>query len=465
LSASLLLVWAVNGLNFELSVLLAALSLILACWLYLIARILHSRVNTPVIRESINNVVCTDDKFNFCLPFVSIIVPARNEQDSIGKCILSLLTQNYPNYEVIAVDDNSTDGTLDILRKMESEPAFNGKLRVISVTDKPADWTGKTWASQQGYLDSRGKLLLFTDADSHFESRNVITLTVNKMLSENLDVLTGVPYLPLKDFWSKTVMPVWNLYSEVFDHGIADVNNIKSKVAFVMGSFFLIKRAVFEEIGTYDSVRHEIQEDRAIGLLLKSKQYKMKMFKIDTLVTALWSRDLYTLWHGIRRSIAPLAIKQKSTVVSHQLIFIVTIVLPFLLLPYLAILPSHYAVSQLASVMNLPLLGITSPPITHLHLQNLLDWPLALSLNSTLLLLDSLLCLLIIIVTSVKGIVKYRLVPVYSILCFVGAAFLIASYTYSIIPFLTGGNGKPIPWKGRPHDVVLRHNKTKHKPA
>jgi glycosyltransferase involved in cell wall biosynthesis len=458
------LAWTINSTSVELSVLLAAVSLIIACWLYLIARALHSHANTPVIIEGANDARYADNgKFNFHLPFVSIIVPARNEQNNIEKCLLSLLTQNYPNYEVIAVDDNSTDRTLDVLRKLESEPGFKGKLKVVTATGKPADWTGKTWASQQGYLSSRGKLLLFTDADSCFESRNVISLTVNKVLSENLDVLTGVPYLPLKDFWSKTVMPVWNLYSEVFDHGIADVNNTNSKVAFVMGSFFLIKRSVFKEIGAYDSVRHEIQEDRAIGLLLKGKQYKMKMFKIDSLVTALWSRDLYTLWHGIRRTVTPLAIRQKSTVISHQMAFFVMVVLPFLLLPYLMMLSNNYAISQLASLINLPFTDTSSPSVTYQHLHNSVDRLRTLNLNSALFVLDSLLCLLIVIVTSVKGAVKYRLVPVYSILCFVGASFLIVSYAYSTIPFLTGGNGKPIPWKGRPHDPVLRHNNNNNK--
>lgn len=422
--------------NLGLSLLLAALSMAVICWLYLIARALRSHVNTPVISES---VMQAGSKFNF--PFVSIIVPARNEQGSIEKCLLSLLTQNYPNYEVIAVDDNSTDRTLGIMKRMESEPAFIGKLKVVSVKDKPEDWTGKTWASQQGYLHSRGKLLLFTDADSHFESKNVIALTVDKMLSGNLDVLTGVPYLPLKDFWSKMVMPVWNLYSEVFDHGIADVNDAKSKVAFVMGSFFLIKRAVFEEIGTYDSVKHEIQEDRAIGLLLKRRQYRMKMFKINSLVSALWSRDLHTLWHGIRRSVAPLAIKDKSAVISHQLTLFVMIALPFLLLPYSAMLSGNY----LASMINSPF---------YLYPQNNVP-----SLAAALFLLDSSLCLLIITVTAVKGIMKYRLAPAYSVLCLVAALFLVVCYAYSTIPFLTG-RAKSIPWKGRTHDIVL-NNKTK----
>jgi hypothetical protein len=72
-----------------------------------------------------------------------------------------------------------------------------------------------------------------------------------QMLQDKLDVLTGMPYLALQDSWSRIVMPVWNLYSELFGSGITDVNKPKSKVGFVMGSFFMIRRQVFEEIGTY----------------------------------------------------------------------------------------------------------------------------------------------------------------------------------------------------------------------
>jgi cellulose synthase/poly-beta-1,6-N-acetylglucosamine synthase-like glycosyltransferase len=169
------------------------------------------------------------------------------------------------------------------MKCIKSKQEFSKKLRIISLSSKEDGWTGKTWASQHGYLNSRGDILLFTDADSFFESKYVIGLTLRQMLSEKLDALTGVPYLPLIDFWSKVVMPVWNLYSEIFDHGIADANDHRSRVAFVMGSFFMIRKTVFEEIGTYRSVRNEIQEDRSIGILLKENTFAQRCLKLTAL--------------------------------------------------------------------------------------------------------------------------------------------------------------------------------------
>ncbi|MDQ3717658.1 MAG: glycosyltransferase family 2 protein, partial [Thermoproteota archaeon] len=218
-----------QSLGFEMYILLAAFVLVLLSWICLFIRSLHSHLNTPIIKNTQNILENEQLTFNR-RPFVSIIVPARNEEDNIRKCLLSILTQKYPNFEVIAVDDNSDDQTLKIMKDISSKQEFDKKLKVVSLSDKPDGWTGKTWASQQGYINSHGDILLFTDADSLFESKNAIELTVRQMVSDKLDALTGVPFLPLTDFWSKVVMPVWNLYSEVFDHGIADVNNPQSKV-------------------------------------------------------------------------------------------------------------------------------------------------------------------------------------------------------------------------------------------
>jgi glycosyltransferase involved in cell wall biosynthesis len=376
--------------------------------------------------------------------------------------------QEYPNFEVVAVDDNSDDQTLKIMKDICSKQAFSKKLKVVSLSSKPDGWTGKTWASQQGYMNSHGDILLFTDADSLFESKYTIELTVRQLLSDKLDALTGIPYLPLIDFWSKIVMPVWSLYSEVFDRGIADANDPQSRVAFVMGSFFMVKRVVFEAIDTYKSVKDEIQEDRAIGNLLKTSQYRMKMFKVDSLVSALWSRDISSLWHGIRRSVTPAVVEDKSAIISHQLILFAMIALPFFLLPYNAVMlygKSSYSLppSIVAAIPNI----IPTPPqassVAQQHnIQNsILNHEVALNpankeesyLKSTLLWFDLLLCLLVMAATSIKGVMKYRLVPLYSVLCFIGGLFLIASYTYSTLPLLTGFSMKPIKWRGRPHHV------------
>lgn len=146
------------------------------------------------------------------------------------------------------------------------------------------------------------------------------------MLLEKLDTLTGGAYLPLIDFWSKVVMPVWNLFSVIFGRGIANANYPESHVAFLMRSFFMIRRDVFEQIGTFRSVRAEIQEDRAFGSLLKKNIYRMRMFKIDTLVSALWSRGATTLWDGIHRTLGPILVEDKLAVISQQLILFAMII-------------------------------------------------------------------------------------------------------------------------------------------
>lgn len=472
------LVLAIYFLNpsFEAFMLIAILSFILALWAYLLIKALYSHLNTPVIRNS-SRIIQDNLKSN--QPLVSVIIPARNEEGNIERCLLSVLMQNYSNFEVVAVDDNSEDRTLEIMKYIKSKQEFSEKLKIIPLPTKPENWMGKTWASQVGYMNSAGDILLFTDADSLFESTHTIELTVRQMLLDKLDTFTGVAYLPLIDFWSKVVMPVWNLFSVIFDRGIAEANDPESNVAFVMGSFFMIRRVVFEEIGTFQAVSSEIQEDRAFGSLLKRNHYGMKMFKIDSLVSALWSRDLYTLWHGIHRTLIPALVEHKSAVISQQLILFAMIIVPFLLLPYntaALVLPNSSGydeppstVSAMDSGSQIHSSELSSVLQQQQQIQNsVLTYDISLTpsnreqspqLQSTIFWFNMSLCLLIIAATGIKGIMKHRLVPLYSILCFLGGFFLIAAYTYSIFPLLTRINIKSIQWRGRQVNDAAHYNR------
>jgi len=97
------------------------------------------------------------------LPSLSIIIPARNEERYIKRCLQSLLWQHYENLEIIMVDDNSTDDALGIAKTIKDR-----RLKLITLKRTPPDWTGKSWASQVAYLASNGKILLFTDADTFY---------------------------------------------------------------------------------------------------------------------------------------------------------------------------------------------------------------------------------------------------------------------------------------------------------
>ena len=424
-----------------LSLLIILFIVIIVAWIFLFVMSIRSYLHTPLIIRKRHHLT-TQHSNN--LPLVSVIVPARNEQNNIQRCLLSLLAQNYPSFEVIVVNDSSTDYTQEIVRKIKFSPIKQreggdksldpDRLKIITVTEKPEKWTGKTWASEQGYSHSTGNILLFTDADTYYMRKDTIYEAVSYMQDQALDVLTGISFIELRDFWSKVTMPLWNLFSILLGSNTGAMNDPKSKVAYLVGSFFLIRRQVLEEIGTFRSVKNAIQEDAELGLLLKSTGYSMKMVRIDNGVSGLWSRDLQTLWYGIKRTFAPM--KRWKIFTNLMTVFFIAF-LPFLLLPYTFL--SAIALS------NAQLSGENS--IDGLQLLQLASYSFYLNLTS---------CLIVIISTALKDIKKYRITPIYSLLSFLGAGFIIISYIASILSIFLK---QSIPWKGRTSHIS--NNKTR----
>jgi chlorobactene glucosyltransferase len=371
------------------------------------------------------------NKSGTSLPFVSIIIPARNEQDTIERCILSLLNQDYPNFELIIVDDNSTDNTLKIVQETKVRirgpgpggglPLSIERLKIISLTEKPEKWTGKTWASEQGYSHSTGNILLFTDADTYYMRKDTIYEAVSYMQKENLDVLTGLPFIELRDFWSKITMPLWNHFSILLGANTGAMNNPRSKVAYLMGSFFLIRKKVIEEVGSFRSVRNAIQEDRELGMRIKKAGYDMRIVRIDNAVSALWSRDLLTLWHGIGRTFAPMT--KRQIFVSLITVFFMAL-LPFVLLPYT--------------------LSLTVNDMTATDTDWIAQQQEAKQLSLFSFYLNSTSCLMVIISTAIKDMKRYRMVPTYSLLCFLCAGLIVISYIAKIISLFSN-----LSWRGR----------------
>ena len=401
-----------------------------------------------------NNIQTGDADNNNSFPFVSIIVPARNEQKNIESCLLSLLSQNYPCFEVIAVNDNSSDDTLKVMRKLESKILTEEqdddidtgtKLKVITLANKPHDWTGKTWASHQGYLHSRGDILLFTDADSHFQSTDTLRLTVSYMQQEKLDALTGLPYLPLIDFWSKIVEPLWNLFI-VLGPTIPKVNDPQSKQMLVMGSFFMIKKNVYESVGTYNAVKGSLQEDTAMGVRIRQSGYKLRMTKVDNLVTALLSRDLSTLWHNsIGRSVINAAVENRWNAVKNIAIITLMTLLPFLIFAYVGLLNLHEANG------DLPLFAqsfLSSSSLTQLNVIQDNSLLSQLSHSTTLFSLSLISYLMVIGGVAVKCVKKYRQWPLFAFLAPIASVFLIVALLYHIAPMIRAGCST-IQWRGR----------------
>ena len=187
----------IDVFNFIFTVILVGVFL---AWLSLLSSMYQSFTKTPFLDVFENKSTTT--------PKVSVILPARNEEEFISKCLETLGSQDYENFEIIAIDDSSEDKTGEIIEKLSKE---NSKIIHVSAKEKPEKWMGKNWACMEGFRKATGEILLFTDADTKFK-KNVITLAVSHLQSENLDALTVIPRLRCIDTITKITLPMLSTF-------------------------------------------------------------------------------------------------------------------------------------------------------------------------------------------------------------------------------------------------------------
>lgn len=195
------------------------------------------------------------------LPRVSVLVPARNEAHNIEACIRSLLEQDYPDFEVIVLDDFSEDDTRRILARLAQT---SNRLRVLDGRPLPENWLGKHWACHQLAQAASGELLLFTDADTRHE-RNALRDAVSALLAEGADLVSAFPREVAATLGEKLIVPVIG-FGVVSFLPLALARRMKlPSLSVTIGQFMLFRRAAFEAIGGYESVRDQIVDDVMLG--------------------------------------------------------------------------------------------------------------------------------------------------------------------------------------------------------
>ncbi|MEO9307547.1 MAG: glycosyltransferase [Nitrososphaera sp.] len=317
--------YLIDIVNYFLVAIMLGVSL---AWTFLIRSMWSTFKNSPFL-----------DRFEYKShhkPKISIILPARNEERFIEKCINSLLEQDYENYEIIAIDDRSDDNTGEIIKNIAKKDS-----RVVHVLagPKPEKWIGKNWACIEGFKRSSGELLLFTDADTTHTNKT-ITLAVDHLLSDNLDALTVIPKMLCLDWWTRITLPVLSTFLHTRFSALR-VNDPSAKTGYFFGSFFIIKRETYNSVGTHESVKSEIVEDGALGKKVKEQGFKMKMVRGEHLVDAVWARDWSTLWHALKRLMIPLYIQSSKTAIGIFVAVLFLLFMPFPILAYSALFLSH----------------------------------------------------------------------------------------------------------------------------
>ncbi|HXX97626.1 MAG TPA: glycosyltransferase [Candidatus Bathyarchaeia archaeon] len=273
--------------------LFATLFFVLVVWTYFLLYLIKSLRQSPILGSVISSGT------NNTFPKVSIIVPARNEEKYIGKCLTSLLEQDYPTFEILAVNDLSSDTTGQIMNEYRVKDSK--RISVINIVRKPDDWVGKNWACYQGYLKSSGEVLIFTDADTVY-SRHTVSLAVGQLIEQNLDALTARPTLLLKSVWRSIIFPLLWAFSHI-SYSALRVNDPKNKTAYLFGCFYVVTRHAYDAVGTHEAVKNQIIEDAKLGEKIKEQKFRLKMVRGEHHVKTVLAGDFATNWQGLRRSI------------------------------------------------------------------------------------------------------------------------------------------------------------------
>jgi chlorobactene glucosyltransferase len=236
------------------------------------------------------------------LPSLSIVVPARDEERSIERCVRSLLAQRYiDDLEVIVIDDRSTDRTRAILDTIAAE---DPRLRIFTGEEMPEGWVGKPWALAQAERHAHGDWLLFTDADSHHGPLAAAT-TLWYATKFGADAISLATHQELGTFWERASVPTI-LGTLVFVSGpFGAINDPAQPVkAIANGQYILVSRAAYDALGGHAALAGEIVEDVAFARRLKEDgRFRYLLLGGHELASVRMYRSLPEIWSGFTKNI------------------------------------------------------------------------------------------------------------------------------------------------------------------
>jgi len=231
--------------------------------------------------------------------FISVIVPARNEARNIRRCVEALLAQTYPNFEILVVDDRSSDATPQILAELVEQG--KSRLRVLPGEELPAGWAGKPHALVQGVTAARGEWLCFIDADT-FAGPDLLSSCYTLAQQRGADLFSVLTYQELGSFWEKVILPlVFTALS--FGFPAERVNDPRRPDAIANGQFILIRRSVYETTGGHTRVRQRVDEDKALAELVKGAGYRLVIADGRPVARTRMYTSLSEIWEGWTKNI------------------------------------------------------------------------------------------------------------------------------------------------------------------
>jgi len=231
-------------------------------------------------------------------PRISVLVPARNEEDNIGTCVKSLLAQDYPDFQVMVLDDNSTDRTGAILASLTVE---NNRLQVIKGKPLPPDWLGKHWACHQLYEQSDGEFIMFTDADT-VHTPDTLRCAASVMTEDNADMMSIIPRHLLGSWAEKLIMPFFAL-GVLAAVPIHDTFRPKKQMILSSsGKLMMFRRTAYRSAGGFEAIRQNVLDDLELPRQIMAAGGRYRLLDGTHNVSCRMYRNFKEVYEGLTKN-------------------------------------------------------------------------------------------------------------------------------------------------------------------
>jgi len=262
-------------------------------------------------------------------PLISILIPARNEAENISRCLKSLLKQDYPNLEIIVLNDNSTDGTSKVVKVIAEK---DNRVRLVEGAPLEDGWIGKNFASHQLAKYAKGEYFIFTDADTlHFSK--TVSSALGALITTKVDALSIYPRQIMVTFAERMTVPIINIALQCFIPFMLIKKSKNPLFSTAIGQFMMFKRKTYEKIGGYESIKGHMIDDIQISKRVKKSGYKFMVFDGRNTVYCRMYRNLKGVVIGLAKSIYPAFNGNILALFSFTGLLTATLLIPFTLLP------------------------------------------------------------------------------------------------------------------------------------
>jgi glycosyltransferase involved in cell wall biosynthesis len=231
-------------------------------------------------------------------PHVSVVIPACNEAANLESAVATLLQQDYPDLEIILVDDRSSDGTGKIIDRLARD---DPRIRAVHIKSLPPGWLGKVHALHRGVEQASGEWLLFTDADVHFGAA-VLRRAVALVLHQRVDHLALIPRTIQKSFWLELAVNTFGLLFFITTRA-ASVNRADSKAFVGIGAFNLVKAERLHQTAGFEWLRLEPGDDVGLGMMIRQSGGRTRLAFAYEDLSLQWYSSVRAMFKGLEKNL------------------------------------------------------------------------------------------------------------------------------------------------------------------